>query len=439
MTRGRSSRPVDQAARRRRHAASAGRAPPRSRRRRLHRSHRRGAGDVDRARHAIQISYPDQVSWLTVAERFRSWIVAGLWLIATAAFCWPAAHVPPAARRRRAELEPCRFRPPIARSAIFWSAAASSRFPSSTRRSRWPKPGTCGSATRCCRATGSSRRLYYETFAQHFDLPFVDLVSEPPDPALLPPSDADIYARAPDHAVAAPRRPHVRGDRRARPGNLLFARQRWGTAIEFVVASKFDIIFAIQTAFADALSHRAVFELAELDPDMSAQHGVHDRAGGRRLCAAERVAGRTRVRADRDAHRRSTSRWSLFYLGNFIFKGILVSVGGGRSADDRPDDRDRGAGAARRRTAGIHRAGSDVPRGRRCCRGWHRHCANSTIRSASSTSRSCSKPATARPSRPRARSASKACSRSFWCRRQSRRPSRRPAISRCASRAANIW
>jgi cellulose synthase operon protein B len=33
----------------------------------------------------IQISYPDQVSWLTIAERFRSWIVASLWLIATAA------------------------------------------------------------------------------------------------------------------------------------------------------------------------------------------------------------------------------------------------------------------------------------------------------------------------------------------------------------------
>ena len=34
----------------------------------------------------VQITYPDQVSWLTVAERFRSWIVAGLWLIATAVF-----------------------------------------------------------------------------------------------------------------------------------------------------------------------------------------------------------------------------------------------------------------------------------------------------------------------------------------------------------------
>lgn len=32
----------------------------------------------------VRISYPDQVSWLTVAERFRPWIIAGLWLLATA-------------------------------------------------------------------------------------------------------------------------------------------------------------------------------------------------------------------------------------------------------------------------------------------------------------------------------------------------------------------
>ena len=33
----------------------------------------------------VRIAYPDQVSWLTVAERFRSWIIGGLWLFATAA------------------------------------------------------------------------------------------------------------------------------------------------------------------------------------------------------------------------------------------------------------------------------------------------------------------------------------------------------------------
>jgi hypothetical protein len=33
----------------------------------------------------VRISYPDQVSWLTVAERFRSWIIGCIWLFATAA------------------------------------------------------------------------------------------------------------------------------------------------------------------------------------------------------------------------------------------------------------------------------------------------------------------------------------------------------------------
>jgi cellulose synthase operon protein B len=33
----------------------------------------------------VKISYPDQVSWLSVAERFRTWIMVGLWLLATAA------------------------------------------------------------------------------------------------------------------------------------------------------------------------------------------------------------------------------------------------------------------------------------------------------------------------------------------------------------------
>jgi hypothetical protein len=32
----------------------------------------------------VQVTYPDQVSWLSIAERFRAWIIAGLWLMATA-------------------------------------------------------------------------------------------------------------------------------------------------------------------------------------------------------------------------------------------------------------------------------------------------------------------------------------------------------------------
>ncbi len=114
-------------------------------------------------------------------------------------------------------------------------------------------------------------RFYYETYAQNFDLPFVDLIREPPDRALLRASDAEIYATR----LTMPWR---RGDRRlfiatAEPGpeTVLFARGRWGADIEFVVVSKFDIVVAVQTAFANALSHRAVFELAEFDPQMSAR------------------------------------------------------------------------------------------------------------------------------------------------------------------------
>jgi hypothetical protein len=34
----------------------------------------------------IHIAYPDQVSWLTVAERFRPWIIGAIWALVTVAF-----------------------------------------------------------------------------------------------------------------------------------------------------------------------------------------------------------------------------------------------------------------------------------------------------------------------------------------------------------------
>ena len=46
----------------------------------------------------VQINYPDQVSWLTIAERFRTWIVGGLWLTATLLLLLALQHM---FRRRR--------------------------------------------------------------------------------------------------------------------------------------------------------------------------------------------------------------------------------------------------------------------------------------------------------------------------------------------------
>src|ERR1700722_16102839 len=118
---------------------------------------------------------------------------------------------------------------------------------------------------------GVDPRRYYETYARHFDLAFVDLVAEPPDPGLMSPDDAGACAlrltlpwRLRDgRIVAATAEPG--------PETVLFARERWGNAIEFVVASKFDVIYAIQASCADTLSEAAVFELVERDPAMSAR------------------------------------------------------------------------------------------------------------------------------------------------------------------------
>jgi hypothetical protein len=47
----------------------------------------------------LRISYPDQGSWLTIAERFRSWIIGGLWGFATIVFLFVLQRI---YRRRRA-------------------------------------------------------------------------------------------------------------------------------------------------------------------------------------------------------------------------------------------------------------------------------------------------------------------------------------------------
>ncbi len=173
-------------------------------------------------------------------------------------------------------------------------------------------------------------RLYYKTYAQHFDLPFVDLIGEPPDRALLQPSETDLY-------VGRLTMPWRRRDGRmliatAEPGpeTLLFARQRWGSAIEFVVVSKFDIVVAVQQAFADALSHRAVFELAELDPQMSARVVF---TGGQLIVLYLLL---TALLAGLGLAPLATLivlnfAVSVLYLANFVLKGVLISVGGGRS------------------------------------------------------------------------------------------------------------
>jgi hypothetical protein len=116
------------------------------------------------------------------------------------------------------------------------------------------------------------------------------------------------------------------------PESVLFARECWGTDIAFVVATKFDIVWAVQSAFADALSHRAVCELAERDPELSAREVftpaqvVFVYALLTLLLVGLAITPVATLVVVNVA-------MSLFYLGSFLFRGILVSVGAARSAN----------------------------------------------------------------------------------------------------------
>jgi cellulose synthase/poly-beta-1,6-N-acetylglucosamine synthase-like glycosyltransferase len=175
--------------------------------------------------------------------------------------------------------------------------------------------------------------VYYQAVAYHYELPFVDLIRDAPDPALLSAEEADIYAR--NLTI-----PWKRSDGKiliatAEPGpeTVLFARKRWGVDIAFVVASKFDIVWAVQTAFADALSHRAVYELAELNPELSAQRVFTPGQimFGYALLTLMLLGLALSPIATLIA---LNVAMSVFYLGNFAFKGILVFVGGARTIND---------------------------------------------------------------------------------------------------------
>jgi cellulose synthase/poly-beta-1,6-N-acetylglucosamine synthase-like glycosyltransferase len=173
----------------------------------------------------------------------------------------------------------------------------------------------------------------YRGLAYHFDLPFVDLIDEPPDAGLLVAAEAETYARA--LTIPWRRRGDVLLIATAEPGpdTVLFARRRWGPAIEFVVVAKFDIVWTVQTAFARPLSQRAVFELAELDPMLSARRvfTLPQAVAGYALLSAF-LAGL--AFAPIPTLVALNAAMSVFYLGNFLFKGVLVSVGGGRAAEN---------------------------------------------------------------------------------------------------------
>jgi cellulose synthase/poly-beta-1,6-N-acetylglucosamine synthase-like glycosyltransferase len=179
----------------------------------------------------------------------------------------------------------------------------------------------------------------YRTLAAHVGVPFVDLSAQPPDATLLDPADAALYAGR----LTMPWRRQENGQlivATADPGTgtIEFAREKWGNGIEFVVTSKFDIIWTTQRVFEAYLSHEAVHSLDERDPVMSAKRIVTApqlvfiyalvtavMLGLALAPATTLIAANTLI--------------GLWYLGNFIFRGLLVWYSeSSASGDDRDLD-----------------------------------------------------------------------------------------------------
>lgn len=117
----------------------------------------------------------------------------------------------------------------------------------------------------------------YRTLARHYDREFVDLVRQPPDSMLI--DEADIHLYADLLFLPWKRVDGVTWVAVADPSEAMLAavEARFGSAVEFVMTAKFDIIWTLQRQGEAWLTHKSVFELAELHPEQSARQVFTDR------------------------------------------------------------------------------------------------------------------------------------------------------------------
>jgi glycosyltransferase XagB len=168
---------------------------------------------------------------------------------------------------------------------------------------------------------------YYRSLAQRFGTEYVSLRREAPDPALLDAAEAEDYVRRltipwrmrDGHVVVATANPG--------PEAILYTRSRWGPHAGLVVTSKFDIQWALQDVFSEGYSEKAVFELAERDPGMSAQT-VFTPSQVVTAWAFVTLIAVGLAFAPIATLIAINAIMSVFYLGNFIFKGVLIWAGG---------------------------------------------------------------------------------------------------------------
>ena len=167
----------------------------------------------------------------------------------------------------------------------------------------------------------------YAELARHYGLEFADLEAEPPNRELLAEHDSRLLSER--QTIPWKRKGDGIAVATARPGPeaLLEIRQTFGAGTEIAVASSHQITRALQTAFREEHGHRAVYALAELDPVMSAQKVI---TPGQVVViyAVLSLLLVGMVLAPISTLIAINVSLTVFYLGNFLFKAILVWVGG---------------------------------------------------------------------------------------------------------------
>ena len=113
-------------------------------------------------------------------------------------------------------------------------------------------------------------QAFYTALARHYERPFVNLMTDAPDFDLIRREDATRYLelllipwrREGGQVLVAVADPDDEA--------VAFARLRFGDEVEFVITSKFDIMWMLQRNANDFFSERSVSRLAQRKPEQSA-------------------------------------------------------------------------------------------------------------------------------------------------------------------------
>ncbi|SEN53947.1 glycosyltransferase family 2 protein [Palleronia pelagia] len=167
----------------------------------------------------------------------------------------------------------------------------------------------------------------YQQLAIYYDLQLVDLDTNKPNWELMrrfDPSAMNQFSTIPIQEVDGV---FTVATSRPGPGVLLHIREVYGVSTRIVIAQHLKISAAIQAAFREIHSHEAVYSLAELDPDMSAQQVVTPpQIFVIYLLLSALLLGL--ALAPIATIILLNVFLTIFYTGNFLFKAILVWVGG---------------------------------------------------------------------------------------------------------------